>query len=57
MQFERTAPGVFPLAVEVDDEIEPPMPGFERMAVEVDVRIEILSVAVLLCWLSRDRRA
>ena len=32
MQFERTAPGIVPLVIQVDDQVQSPMPGFYRMA-------------------------
>ena len=48
MQFQRTAPGVVPFVIEIDDQVQASMPLLDRMAVEIDMRVEILAIAVLV---------
>src|SRR5512146_1953809 len=48
MQLERAAPGVVPFVIQIDDQVQAPVPLLDRMAVEIDVRVEILPVAVLV---------
>ena len=40
VQFERAAPGLLPLGIQVHDEVETAMPTTRRVVVEVDVGIE-----------------
>ena len=48
VQFERAAPVVIPFRVEVDDQIQPAMLLRLWMTIEVDVRVELLAVAVVV---------
>ena len=48
MQLERAAPGLVPFRIEVDDQVQPPMPARAGVVVEVDVVVETLAVAVFM---------
>lgn len=44
----RRAPGVLPFVVQIHDQVQAPVRMRDRMAVEVDVRIQVLAFAVLV---------
>ena len=48
VDLERSTPGVFPLGVQVHDQVQAPVAAVDRVAVEVDVRVEALVVAILV---------
>lgn len=48
VQFERSAPCRVPSRIEIHDQVEAPTPGLDWVPVEIDMRIKVLSFAVLV---------
>ena len=49
MKLDRTTPLLVPLTIQIDDQIQSPMPPMMRVIVEVHVWIKLLPWAVLMC--------
>jgi hypothetical protein len=47
-QLQAAAPALFPLRVEVDDQVEPPVPALTGVEIEIHVRIQRHPVTVLV---------